>query len=185
MALTIIKEIAPRVYSGKKQRRYFTRCHCGNEYEISGPNLRSGKITHCGCDSPRHGEHGTSLYNRWRRMMQCCYNKNYQAYHNYGGRGITVCKDWHIARNFFEWAKSNGYQDKLTLERVDVNGDYCPENCTWATTKQQSRNKRSTRRVRYGSKVMCLADYAKEVGLKYTTAMYRLNAGKLEEVVGG
>lgn len=88
-------------------------------------------------------------YNSYHAMMDRCYRQKAKNYPFYGGRGITVCKEWHNIEAFENWTKSAGFQEGLTLERKDVNGNYCPENCTWVTKKQQANNRRNTLVIEY------------------------------------
>lgn len=89
-----------------------------------------------------HGETKTRLYRIWSHMKTRCYNSKHDKYRYYGGRGIIICEEWHQYLPFRKWALDNGYQPHLTIERNDVNGNYCPENCTWITQAQQAKNKR-------------------------------------------
>lgn len=98
----------------------------------------------------KHGESRSRLYFVWAQMKGRCLNKNNTAYYNYGGRGITICKEWENSANFLKWAHSTGYKVGLTIDRVDVNGNYCPENCRWADAHTQCANRRKQKRNRSG-----------------------------------
>lgn len=91
-----------------------------------------------------HGDTKTKLYNIYRGMHKRCYRSNHKSYKDYGGRGITISKEWHKYENFKKWAEENGYVEGLSIERVDVNGNYCPENCKWIPMSEQYLNKRPT-----------------------------------------
>lgn len=138
---------------GKIGRRFWweCRCTCGVTKSICGDNLKSGRTNSCGClrkegNQWSHGRSHTSLYNSLRAMKERCRLKSHPGYKNYGGRGITVCEEWcqpkSGAVNFINWALANGYSEGLTIDRIDVNGNYEPSNCRWVTMKEQSQNKR-------------------------------------------
>ena len=111
-------------------------------------------------------------------MKKRCYNPNCKRYKDYGGRGITVCDEWLKGFDFFAaWAYANGYEEGLTIEREDVNGNYCPENCKWITRKEQAYNKRDSINVTYKGETKDLMVWCNELGLKYDTIHHRITHG--------
>ena len=116
----------------------------------------------------------------WRGMIQRCNNPSHISYHSYGGRGITVCKEWYDYKIFEEWAIRTGYDKtapygKCTLERIDVNKGYCPENCCWATIKQQNLNKTSSHIIEYNGEKKTAKEWADQLGINYHTLIGRFN----------
>ena len=170
--------------SGNKVR-WKCLCDCGSTKILYGMNLRMGRTTSCGCLQRKYLSAGMTtqtkkerLYNIWCSMRKRCQNPKEKSYKNYGGRGITVCKEWDCSFVAFRsWALSHNYDNAKTLDRIDVNGNYTPENCRWVDMAIQNRNKRNNISIAYAGKTMCLFDWAEEVGIGRQTLTYRLKAG--------
>ena len=126
----------------------------------------------------RHGQTGTRIYRIYTNMKTRCYNPNYMRYKDWGGRGITVCDEWlNDFMAFYNWAMSNGYTDKFTLDRIDSNGNYEPSNCRWVDYHTQAVNKRTTRLYEYNGIEFYQCDVYKLFGVKRTTFNARLARG--------
>lgn len=125
----------------------------------------------------KHGEFGIRLYRIWNHLKSRCLNENNPDYIDWGGRGISVCDDWLEYENFAKWARSNGYSDSLTIDRIDNSGNYEPSNCWWATPKQQANNTRRNRLIEYRGTIMTLQQWSEKLDIKRETIAYRLNKG--------
>lgn len=121
----------------------------------------------------------TRIYSIWCDMKKRCNNKNQSNYNNYGGRGIKVCKEWNDDfESFLEWSISNGYNDSLTIDRIDVNGNYEPSNCRWVTWEEQHYNKRNTVYIEVDGQKMTLKEIAEKYELTYSCVFTRYNRGR-------
>lgn len=133
-----------------------------------------------------HNMTNERLYRVYVAMKSRCYYKKDAYYYNYGGRGIKVCKEWMIPENFFKWALENGYDPELpskecTLDRIDVNGDYCPENCRWISRREQSNNRRNTIFINYKGQKLPITEVAELVNIPHITIYKRLKRGCSDE----
>lgn len=184
--LTVVSE------NGKRNGRthWDCLCDCGRQSIIDGSKLRSGHTKSCGClkkeyvsnigdkGNIKHGMYKHPLFKIWIGIKERCYNKKRAAYSNYGGRGITVCPEWlNDFQAFYDWAMANGWEKGLTIDRIDNNGNYTPENCRWATRKLQARNQRSNSHIEYNGRTKILIEWCEELNLHYDTVRVRI--GKL------
>lgn len=161
-------------------------CECGNEITVIGKDLRSGNTKSCGCynresasiRAKKHGYSKSRIHNIWLLMKQRCFNPQQPQFKDWGGRGITICDEWlgeHGAENFIKWSKENGYADNLEIDRINNDGNYCPENCRWTTRKEQANNKRCTHFITYNGKTQSIKQWAEEIGVNYDTLISRIN----------
>lgn len=190
--LFVIERAQDRIRkNGKKEIRWKCICDCGTVKDISGGSLRSGNTRSCGClakeiNSKRstiHGGHNDRLYSVWQDMKSRCSNKNDKKYHRYGGRGITVCDEWADDYSLFkEWAINSGYDEsakrgECTIDRIDVNKGYCPDNCRFTDVKTQNLNKENTVKIKYQGKVLTLKEWSSITGINESTLRERKRKG--------
>jgi hypothetical protein len=180
--------------SGRKDRKVICLCECGNKKIVRKCHLTSNRTKSCGClhkekslinqklcirigkDSHfyKHGMANTRFYEIWRGMLSRCYNKNQPLFKNYGGRGIVVCNRWKKFENFKQ-DMFNKYNDLLTIDRINVNGNYCKKNCKWSTKQEQSLNKRNTVYIKYNGIKKTRFQWAKDFGIKNKTLKDRID----------
>lgn len=173
-----------RKYIGRgvsNKHTYECVCDCGNVINVVAERLTGGYKTSCGCATPHNpgkygGDSSTRLYRIWEGMRFRCDkgDKYYDKY--YVERNIKVCDEWY--NDFFEfkqWALSNGYNDGLTIDRIDNYGNYCPENCRWITMAEQNNNRTNNRIINYRGVTKTLAEWSREIGINYWTLIYRFD----------
>lgn len=170
--LVVVEEAEP-IYSktGKMIRRWKCKCDCGNITIVRHGDLRNGSTVSCGCynyekesAAKTHGYSRTKLGNVFEGMKQRCNNPKNKNYEKYGGRGIKICTEWlNDPKKFFDWAIKNGYKEGLSIDRIDVNGNYEPDNCRWADSETQCLNQRIRKDNKTGYK-----------GIYYSEGVYRV-----------
>lgn len=157
-------------------------CDCGKIKDTYLHSVRYGRIRSCGCGRGnfRHGKHGCRLYRIWQAMLNRCRNKNAANYKYYGGIGISVCNEWESYPNFEKWALKNGYNDGLTIDRIDENGNYEPSNCRWASMLEQNNlHKRNVYKLNLDGDTVSLKVFCDRVGLSYDMIETRLKRKKI------
>ncbi len=181
----------------KNKRRYWLcKCDCGKEKVIQLPHLTSKHTISCGCyqkqkakqSLTKHGKYYTKLYSIWINIKDRCCNPKNKSYNNYGGRGINICSEWIDKEkgfiNFYDWAMKNGYKKDLTIDRIDVNGNYTPFNCKWSTKTEQQQNKRTNIFITFNNKTLNISQWAKELNVPYYRIQSRLKKGlRFEECI--
>lgn len=171
--------------SGKRCSLWLCKCDCGGTKVASQHTLVSGRVKSCGCLRARdytlptsmHGKSRTRIYHIYHGILNRCLYPKDQHYKDYGGRGICVCEEWQGQNgflNFYKWAMENGYTDELSIDRIDVNGNYCPENCRWANATQQQNNKRYNHRYLVNGENLTARQIEEKYGINANTFMGRL-----------
>ena len=159
---------------------WLCRCDCGSNYLAYSHDLAQGKAQSCGCAKLVVAKTPLQrLRSIYGSMKQRCYNPNSPAYVNYGGRGIFICEEWlNDPQSFIDWSLAHGYTEWLTIDRIDVNGPYSPENCRWATMKVQGSNTRKTVRIEYEGKKLSLREWSVEKHIPLEVLRVRYNRFK-------
>ena len=178
--------LAIKLVETGRRRKWLCVCDCGNETVVKAELLRSGKTNSCGClqketvshINTTHGKHNHKLYAVWASLRQRCNNPSDKSYKYYGGRGIKVCKEWDSEFTpFYEWAISNGYKDGLSIDRINVDKDYSPDNCRWVTMKAQMNNTRRNRKYTINDETHTLSEWCDLYHTYYSLVKSRLYRG--------
>lgn len=175
--------LTPYMFGGitNKKTRWWCKCDCGNIVLVYATNLVNGHSKSCGCLHLKSlGLSKSRIYSIYTGMVNRCYNPNSKEYKNYGGRGISVCEKW-LGENgsylFYLWATRHGYKENLSIDRIDNNKGYSPDNCRWATLIEQANNKRNNIKLTYNGETKTVKEWSRIVGLKYPTLMNRVKSG--------
>ena len=171
------------VSASKGHAYWLCRCDCGNYTVARGSHLKSGNVSSCGCRKGHitHGGSRARLYYVWSNMIARCSNPKNIGYSSYGGRGIKVCDEWlNDFQAFHDWAIANGYDEtaprgECTIDRIDNDGSYCPENCRWTTAKVQANNTRRTRFIEFDGECLSVSEWARRLGMNQSTLSMRIN----------
>ena len=181
--------VVKRVDNNKYQQvQWLCRCECGGEKVVTANALREGYTKSCGCLKKEqdyiniahktHNMSSTRIYNIWRQMKSRCYSPNCKRHKFYYDKGIIVCNEWkNDFVTFYNWAIENGYKENLTLDRIDNDGNYEPNNCRWATITEQNNNQSNNIKIRYNNKTYSVKEFSNEYKIKRDTLCYRLKKG--------
>lgn len=176
-----------------KNNKFLCKCDCGNFKTIEKSSLLSKNTKSCGCLARetskktlyKHGFYGTKIYKIYYSMKNRCYYHKNISFSNYGARGIKICKEWLNKENgflnFYNWAIENGYKEGLSIDRIDVNGNYEPNNCRWVTRAFQNNNKRNNIIIKYNNEEHNLKEWSKILNLDYKRIFNRYKLGKSVE----
>ena len=177
--LTVLRRAPSRRY-GKKNKRaqvfWLCQCECGNEIEVRANGLKTGNTRSCGCLYKTHGLTGTPTYSSWVNMIGRCTSPTDKCWALYGGRGIKVCDRWASFENFYVDMGERPSQSH-SLDRIDADKDYSPENCRWATPMEQANNRRNSRKLTLDGVTLTVAQWARLKGIAVSTIAYRLSKG--------
>lgn len=171
---------------------WLCRCDCGKTKYVSGSNLMRGLTKSCGCMrsevshivNSTHGLSNHRLFHTWVNMRDRCNNSHRADFVRYGKRGICVCEEWKDFKAFYDWAIANGYEDGLTIDRIDNNGNYEPSNCRWVSPKVQANNTRRNRKLSYQERTGTISEWADYLGITYSCMLSRVRRGwSMERIV--
>lgn len=160
--------------------RWRCKCDCGRTVDVITSNLNKGNTASCGCrlteSRIKHGMSGTKVHAVWKSMVFRCHNPKDRSFHNYGGRGITVCTEWR--ESFSQFIADMGLRpDGFDIDRIDNNKGYGPDNCRWVSRKRNLNNRRNNRRIQFNGQSRTIAQWADALGINYRTLNNRINRG--------
>ena len=182
--------VTERAQNKGRMTAWLCQCDCGNTIVVNGNNLKNGSTKSCGCYRKEYGRksltgnnhqktHGlchTRLYRIWGHMKERCCNPDSPKYYRYGARGIKVCAEWmNDFEAFHAWAITHGYAENLSINRIDNDGDYCPENCEWATNEEQANNTSRNHMITYNGETHTIAEWARIKHIPYKTLFKRIS----------
>lgn len=169
----------------KRGSFWLCQCDCGNEIVMRRDSLTTGNTKSCGCyffDVHRtHGMTNTRLFREWTQMRRRCRETDGDHYQWYGARGISVCSEWDNFETFCDWTLNNGYRDDLTIDRIDNNLGYYPENCRWVDNLTQQNNRSNNRRITYRVETHSAKEWSRILGVSYSKLLYRLDVGNMSD----
>ena len=185
--LTVLHRSKDYIFeSGRKERMWSCQCDCGNIIDVLGINLKKkNNTTSCGCykvekmkaSKTTHGLSNHQLYHTYQKMKSRCYNRNNKNYKDYGKKGVIICDEWLGENgfvNFYKWSMSHGYSENLSIDRIDVNGNYEPSNCRWTDVITQENNRTNNHIITYNNETMTMAMWARKLGIGYKTLANRI-----------
>lgn len=179
-------EVLKRVSPKSRKRRYLCLCKCGNMKEVNYDSLKLGKSISCGCyhkeemikRQTTHGQSGNRIMTIYYDIKSRCYDLKNKRFSDYGGRGIKMCDDWYNStEKFVEWAFENGYSEELSIDRIDVNGNYEPSNCRWIPISEQANNKRNSIMFTFFGVTKNLKEWCKVINENYQKMYGRYSRG--------
>ena len=178
--LTVIRRVGSDSHG---QSLWECKCECGNIIITRGNSLRQNMSKSCGCTrkkslreaKSKHGMYNTRLFSIWNGMKFRCHNPNHKDYKDYMGKGVTICEEWdNDFLSFYNWAMANGYKDNLSIDRIDVNGNYEPSNCRWADDYIQANNRTNNRFVTYHGETDTITNMCKKLNVNLKTIYGRV-----------
>ena len=190
---TFIEDLGLHFMSEKSKRKHrigLYKCgFCEREFKADIQSINQGKTKSCGCYNIskrfKHGLVGTRIYSIWIDIKSRVFNSKNKSYKDYGGRGITICDDWLDVRNFYNWAMSNGYEEELSIDRIDNDGNYEPSNCRWTTQNIQARNRRVGKPNKSGYKGVYIHPLTLKFRSQISINSKRINLGTFPTAVEG